>query len=77
MTNKSDSAPRTAYKYVQKRWFIETRYREMKQFVGLEATYSGRKDYLKTHNMISYFGRLLFQPYDWQKLKISEKRSTE
>lgn len=68
---------KTAHKYLKKRWLVETMHRETKQFFGLEATYSGRADYLIAHYLCSYFGWLLFQWYKWQIVANQDCTSTE
>ncbi|MHA1130385.1 MAG: transposase [Candidatus Helarchaeota archaeon] len=68
---------KTAYRYLKKRWVVETMHRETKQFFGLEATYSRRADYLLAHYLCSYFGWLLFQWYKWQIVANQDCTSTE
>jgi len=47
---------KTAYRHIKRRWSVETMHRELKQFFGLKANYSGRENYLLAHYIISYFG---------------------
>lgn len=68
---------KTAYKYLKKRWVVETMHRETKQFFGLEATYSGRAEYLIAHYSCAYYGWLLFQWYKWQLAADQKNPSTE
>ncbi|NVM53137.1 MAG: transposase [Candidatus Helarchaeota archaeon] len=68
---------KTAYKYIKRRWLVETMHRETKQFFGLEATYSGRAKYLIAHYLCSYYGWLLFQWYKWQIAADQDYTSTE
>lgn len=77
ITNDLKLTAKTAYAYIKKRWKVETMHRELKQFFGLKYTYSGRKDYLLAHYIVSYYGWLLFQWYKWQEIEGNKNSSTE
>jgi len=68
---------KTTYRYIKRRWSVETMHRELKQFFGFKETYSGRKSYLLAHYITTYFGWLLFQWFKWQNSKNKEKITTE
>lgn len=77
VVSKLKLTAKTAYRYLKKRWVVETMHRETKQFFGLEATYSGRADYLLAHYHCVYYGWLLFQWYKWQIAGDQDPPSTE